>query len=144
MEFIEFKHQAIMHIHSLLSTETSHYCIVYIYFGSLRSCFRPEIEASICVSNLKLSNLVKFHHKSRKSLVTWSILGWKRMLLTWRHFFWWHERQSAVSGELNLIVQGAARLLSGFQDARNNRRVEFLCVCALNGIEMRAYDESII
>ena len=30
------------------------------------------------------------------------------------------------------------------QDARNNRRVEFLCVCALNGIEMRAYDESII
>ena len=28
------------------------------------------------------------------------------------------------------------------QDARNNRRVEFLC--ALNGIEMRAYDESII
>ena len=60
MEFIEFKHQAIMHIHSLLTMETSHYCIVYIYIlGRLGLFFRPEIEASICVSNLKLSNLVK-------------------------------------------------------------------------------------
>ena len=92
---------------------------------------------------------------SMKSLVTWSMLGWERMLLTSQHFVWWHKPgqlgslQPLVNWKLSgtststwaWLYRGQRRTLVDYQDprlvqdARINCRVEFLCV--LNGIEMR-------